>query len=55
MTNITISNLDPNNTGLFMNSESFITELTDEQLNDTHGGGFWFGVAVGLAIAHVLR
>ncbi|ACK66684.1 conserved hypothetical protein [Rippkaea orientalis PCC 8801] len=55
MANIAISNLYPAGTDLFVDSESFMAELTDDQLNETHGGAFWFGVAVGLAISHVLR
>ena len=38
MANIIISDLRPAGAELFGDSESFINELTDEDLNMTHGG-----------------
>lgn len=38
MANITISELRPAGTELFLDSESFINELADEELNLTKGG-----------------
>lgn len=38
MTKIAINDLSPAGTDLFMDSESFLNELTDEQLNETQGG-----------------
>jgi hypothetical protein len=38
MANIHISDLRPIGADLFLDSESFINELTDEDLNMTHGG-----------------
>ena len=65
MASIAISNLHPAGADLFMDSESFMNELTDEQLNMTHGGAtpgaagvviiiasnaFCAGVAVGVTL-----
>ncbi|EAW44479.1 hypothetical protein PN465_00860 [Nodularia spumigena CS-584] len=55
MANIVISDLRPAGSELFMDSESYLTDLTNDELNHTSGGLFWFGVAVGLAISHLLR
>lgn len=38
MANITISELRPAGTQLFLDSESFINELTNEEFNLTKGG-----------------
>lgn len=38
MASITISNLRPAGADLFQDSESFLNELTDEELKATHGG-----------------
>ncbi len=38
MADIKISNLNPVGSDLFNDSESFMTELTDEQIKTTHGG-----------------
>ncbi|MGD1699137.1 class IIb bacteriocin, lactobin A/cerein 7B family [Dapis sp. BLCC M229] len=38
MANITISELRPAGTELFLDSEGFISELTEEELNFTKGG-----------------
>ncbi|MGD1699138.1 hypothetical protein [Dapis sp. BLCC M229] len=40
MANITISELRPTGAELFLDSESFINELTDEELSLTKGGIF---------------
>jgi len=51
MANITISELRPAGTELFLDSESFINELTDEELNLTKGGElaiFLAGVIIGM-------
>jgi len=56
MANITISELRPAGADLFSDSESYLTDLTgSETLGTVNGGSFWIGVAVGLAISHVLR
>lgn len=56
MANITISELRSAGADLFSDSESYLTDLTgSETLGSVNGGLFWFGVAVGLAISHVLR
>jgi lactobin A/cerein 7B family class IIb bacteriocin len=49
MANIIISDLRPAGAELFGDSESFINELTDEDLNMTHGG-----ITPGLVIAVAL-
>ncbi len=38
MADIKISNLNPAGSDFFNDSESFMTELTDEQIKTTHGG-----------------
>ena len=56
MANITISELRPAGADLFSDSESYLTDLTgSETLGTVNGGLLWLGVAVGLAISHVLR
>jgi hypothetical protein len=56
MANITISELRPAGADLFSDSESYLTDLTgSETLGTVNGGSFWIGVAVGLAISHILR
>ena len=47
MANITISNLTPIDSDIFSNSESYMMDLSDNELDGTNGG--WFGTAVGLA------
>jgi hypothetical protein len=41
MANIAISDLCPTGANLFQDSESFLNNLTDEELNNTHGGIIW--------------
>ena len=48
MANINISDLRPAGAELFLDSESFINELTDEELKLTKGGSWWI---VALAVA----
>ncbi|MDB9305030.1 hypothetical protein PN488_11690 [Nodularia spumigena CS-591/12] len=56
MANIVISDLRPAGSELFMDSESYLNDLTNDELNQTSGGAsFLLGVAVGLAISHILR
>ena len=47
MANITISNLNPTDSDIFSNSESYMMDLSDKELDGTNGG--WFGTAVGVA------
>lgn len=54
MTNITISNLEPNHADLLMNFDSYITELTDEQIDRTHGGDLGFAFAVGIIVGMLI-
>jgi len=70
MAYITISDLRPAGSDLFVDSESFMSELTDDELG-LQGGGFWAtvaaavtsapsiaislaGAAIGLGIAYVV-
>ena len=38
MATITISNLSPIGSELFNDSENYLHDLTDDELNETHGG-----------------
>lgn len=56
MANIAISELRPAGTELFLDSEGFISELTDEELNLTKGGitpVFIAGFAAGAVAGYV--
>ncbi|MBE8995436.1 hypothetical protein [Microcystis aeruginosa] len=56
MANITISELRPAGADLLFDSESYLTDLTESETLGTQGGAtFLLGVAVGLAISHLLR
>lgn len=56
MATISIFNLHATGTDLFTDSESYLSELTDAELNDTKGGSaisvgaFTAGVIIGVAI-----
>jgi|LakMenE18May11ns_1017448.scaffolds.fasta_scaffold9526961_1 hypothetical protein len=57
MANIVISELRPAGSDLFMDSESYLTDLTDNELHMTQGGGkasiiisFTIGFTVGITI-----
>ncbi len=52
MANIVISELRPAGSDLFMDSESYLTDLTDNELHMTKGGSTLFcaGVIVGIII-----
>lgn len=56
MANIAISNLRPAGSELFMDSESYLQELTDTELNATKGGSspFCAGFIVGMVIMAVI-
>lgn len=56
MANIVISELRPAGAELFDGSESFMSDLTDSELDATKGGS-WFlvGFTVGLAVGVMLR
>ncbi|MGB7441155.1 MAG: hypothetical protein WA919_08820 [Coleofasciculaceae cyanobacterium] len=41
MAKITISNLKPNGYELFSDSESYMMDLSENELNATNGGLFW--------------
>jgi hypothetical protein len=41
MANIVISELRPAGSDLFMDSESYLTDLTDNELHMTQGGCCW--------------
>ena len=47
MSNITISNLNPIDSDIFSNSESYMMDLSDKELDGTNGG--WFNALVGIA------
>jgi Mg-chelatase subunit ChlD len=53
MAKIAISNLRPAGAELFVDSESYLNELTDAEMNMTHGGSspFCAGVVLGIAIS----
>ncbi|OUL23067.1 hypothetical protein BV378_24650 [Nostoc sp. RF31YmG] len=59
MANIVISQLRPAGAELFDGSESFMSDLTDSELDATKGGitpaVFFAGVAVGIAITFKLK
>lgn len=50
MANIAISDLRPAGSELFMDSESFIKELTDVELNSTQGGITPWIVVIGVTL-----
>ena len=47
MANITISNLNPTDSDIFSNSESYMMDLSENEIDATNGG--WFGAAVSVA------
>ena len=53
MANITISDLRPAGADLFSDSESYMHDLTDNELSGTQGGSTLFcgGVIVGIVIS----
>ncbi|WP_199192452.1 hypothetical protein [Chlorogloea sp. CCALA 695] len=51
MATIAIYNLRAPGAELFMDSESYLQELTDTEIDTTKGGLFWVGVAVGILIS----
>ncbi|BAZ42604.1 hypothetical protein NIES4101_85730 [Calothrix sp. NIES-4101] len=57
MATISISNLRATGANLFADSESYLSELTDAELNETKGGSiiagaaFVAGVIIGVAIS----
>jgi len=57
MANIVISELRPAGAELFDGSESFMSDLTDSELDSTKGGitPFLAGVAVGILISLALK
>jgi hypothetical protein len=52
MANIHLSNLPPTGTDLFLDSESFLSEITDRELNSTHGGDS-LALALQLLLMHI--
>ena len=57
MANITISDLRPAGADLFSDSESYLHDLTDNELYVTQGGSSYFcaGVIVGITITLAIR
>ncbi|MDF5706646.1 MAG: hypothetical protein PUP90_02920 [Nostoc sp. S4] len=51
MATIKISDLRPAGSDFFMDSESYLNELTDEELSLTHGGSTPWCIALGVTIA----
>ena len=45
MANIDISDLSPAGADLFLDSESYLNDLTEGEMENTLGGG-WFGLAI---------
>ena len=52
MANIVISELRPAGSDLFMDSESYLTDLTDNELHMTQGSStpFCYGIIIGMLI-----
>jgi hypothetical protein len=48
MANITVSDLRPAGSDLFADSESFMQELTEQEIRKLLGGGSWFACSVSL-------
>ena len=55
MANIKISNLNPIDSDIFSNSESYMMDLSDNELDKTHGGAFWGPLGVALTIYGLIR
>lgn len=52
MANINVKDLNSNITGsdLFSDSESFLRDLSDDELNNTQGGSPWTAIVLAIAV-----
>lgn len=54
MANIAISDLRPTGANLFQDSESFLNELSDVEINSTHGGSDPVCITIGIVISIII-